>query len=37
MSTIYRIATAQYNIGRLGSWAEYEAKVRHWVEEAAGI
>lgn len=37
MNSTYRIATAQYNIGTLGSWAEYEAKVRHWVEEAAGL
>jgi predicted amidohydrolase len=37
MNSTYRIATAQYNIGTLGSWAEYEAKVRHWVEEAAGF
>ena len=31
-----RIATAQYNIGTLAGWPEYEAKVSRWVAEAAG-
>ena len=31
-----KIATAQYDIGFLNSWAEYETKIKRWVEAAAG-
>lgn len=34
MSTRFRLATAQYDIGTLADWAVYEAKIRHWVEDA---
>ncbi len=34
MSTAFRLATAQYDIGTLPDWATYEAKIRHWVEDA---
>jgi predicted amidohydrolase len=30
-----KIATAQYDIGFLETWANFEAKTRRWVEEAA--
>jgi len=32
----FRLATAQYDIGFLKDWAEYEAKAGRWVAEAAG-
>ena len=35
MSRTFRIAAAQYDIGFLKDWAEYEAKVARWVDEAA--
>ena len=31
----FRIATAQYDIGTLAGWPEYEAKISQWVAEAA--
>lgn len=34
MSAAFRLAAAQYDIGTLGSWAVYEAKIRDWVEGA---
>jgi len=36
MSGAFRIAAAQYPIEFLGDWATYEAKIAHWVGEAAG-
>ena len=35
MSAAFRVAAAQYDIGALGSWAVYEAKIRQWVANAA--
>ncbi len=32
----FRLATAQYDIGFLKDWTEYEAKAGRWVAEAAG-
>jgi predicted amidohydrolase len=32
----FRLAAAQYDIGFLTGWAEYEAKAGRWVAEAAG-
>jgi predicted amidohydrolase len=34
MTSAFRIAAAQYDIGTLGSWAAYEEKIRRWVEDA---
>jgi len=34
-SKAFRLATAQYDIGFLKDWPEYEAKVGRWVAEAA--
>ncbi|MFO1037783.1 MAG: carbon-nitrogen hydrolase family protein [Geminicoccaceae bacterium] len=36
MKRRYRIAAAQYPIDWLGSWDAYAAKIRRWVEDAAG-
>jgi predicted amidohydrolase len=36
MSSTFRIAAAQYDIGTLGSWAAYEDKIHRWVEDAVG-
>lgn len=36
MTTPFRLATAQYDIGFLHNWAEYTAKINRWVEEAVG-
>lgn len=36
MTTAFRIAAAQYDIGFLGEWAVYENKIQRWVAEAAG-
>ncbi|PZN83796.1 MAG: amidohydrolase [Candidatus Methylumidiphilus alinenensis] len=32
----FRLAVAQYDIGFLKDWSEYEAKVSRWITEAAG-
>jgi predicted amidohydrolase len=32
----FRIAAAQYDIGFLKDWADYEAKITRWVDEAVG-
>jgi len=32
----FRLAVAQYDIGFLKDWPEYEAKVSRWITEAAG-
>jgi predicted amidohydrolase len=32
----FRLAAAQYDIGFLKDWAEYESKVCRWVDEAVG-
>jgi len=32
----FRLAVAQYDIGFLKDWSEYEAKVSRWINEAAG-
>jgi predicted amidohydrolase len=31
----FKLATAQYDIGFLQNWANYEAKIRRWIDEAA--
>ncbi len=31
----FRIAAAQYDIGTLESWTDYESKIRRWVSQAA--
>lgn len=36
MTTAFRIAAAQYDIGFLGDWATYETKIARWISEAAG-
>lgn len=36
MTTAFRVASAQYDIGFLPDWAAYEAKIRRWVDKAAG-
>jgi len=33
--TAFRVAAAQYPIEFLGDWARYEAKIAHWIGEAA--
>ena len=35
MATALRLACAQYDIGALKDWSEYEAKIGRWVAEAA--
>jgi predicted amidohydrolase len=35
MSAAFRIAAAQYPIEALRDWAKYEAKIAHWVGDAA--
>lgn len=35
MSTPFRIASAQYDIGFLPDWTAFEHKIHHWVREAA--
>jgi predicted amidohydrolase len=35
MSRIVRVAAAQYDIGFFSDWADYEAKLIRWVDEAA--
>lgn len=35
MSQAFRIAAAQYDIGFLTEWTEYEGKIARWVDEAA--
>ena len=32
----FRLAVAQYDIGFLKDWSEYEAKMNRWITEAAG-
>ncbi|QSA98038.1 carbon-nitrogen hydrolase family protein [Methylococcus sp. EFPC2] len=32
----FRLATAQYDIGFLANWADYQGKAQRWVAEAAG-
>ena len=32
----FRLAVAQYDIGFLKDWPEYEAKANRWIDEAAG-
>jgi predicted amidohydrolase len=34
MTTAFRLAAAQYDIGTLGSWAAYEDKIHRWIEDA---
>ena len=34
MTTSFRLAAAQYDIGFLGSWSAYEVKIQHWIQQA---
>ena len=36
MTTPIKIASAQYDIGKLDDWTQYEAKIGRWIDEAVG-